>query len=44
MLVKKSDWKSWLIYILPVMLIVADRFMFTALAQPDGNGFSRLCA
>lgn len=35
MLVKKSDWKNWLIYILPVMLIVADRFMFTALAQPD---------
>lgn len=35
MLVVKSDWKNWLIYILPVMLIVADRFLFTAMAQPD---------
>ena len=32
---QKNDWKNWLIYILPVMLIVVDRFMFTALAQPD---------
>lgn len=35
MLVNKSDWKNWIIYVLPVILIVADRFLFTGLSQPD---------
>ncbi len=35
MLVCKSDWKNWVMYILPVLLIVSDRFLFTALSQPD---------
>lgn len=35
MLVHKSDWKNWVIYVLPIILIVADRFLFNALSQPD---------
>lgn len=33
--IKKSDWKNIFIYILPFFLIVGDRFLFTALRQPD---------
>ncbi len=35
MLVCKADWKNWAMYVFPVILIVADRFLFTALSQPD---------
>lgn len=35
MLVCKADWKNWAMYIFPVILIVADRLLFTALSQPD---------
>ena len=35
MLVGKADWKNWTMYVFPVILIVADRFLFTALSQPD---------
>lgn len=35
MLVCKADWKNWAMYVFPVILIVADRLLFTALSQPD---------
>lgn len=35
MLVGKADWKNWAMYVFPVILIVADRFLFTALSQPE---------
>ena len=35
MQVQKSDWKNYLIYVIPFILIIADRFLFTALSQPN---------
>lgn len=35
MQVQKSDWKNYLMYIIPFILIIADRFLFTALSQPN---------
>lgn len=34
-LIKKADWKNIFIYILPVVLIVGDRFLYMSLSQPD---------
>lgn len=35
MLVSKSDFKNFYIYLIACILIIADRFLFTALSQPD---------
>lgn len=35
MLVSKSDFKNFYIYLIACILIVADRFLFTSLSQPD---------
>lgn len=35
MLVSKSDFKNFYIYLIAFILIVADRFLFTSLSQPD---------
>ncbi len=35
MLVSKSDFKNFYIYLIAFILIIADRFLFTALSQPD---------
>lgn len=35
MQVQKNDWKNYLMYIIPFILIIADRFLFTALSQPN---------
>ncbi len=34
-LIKKSDWKNYLIYIISIILIVADRLLFIALEEPN---------
>ena len=34
-LVSKSDFKNFYIYLIAFILIIADRFLFTALSQPD---------
>ncbi len=31
----KADWRNWAMYVFPVILIIADRLLFTALSQPD---------
>ena len=33
-LLRKSDWKNWYIYLSGLLLVVADRFLFMALADP----------
>lgn len=35
MLVSKSDFKNFYIYLIAFILIIADRFLFTSLSQPD---------
>lgn len=34
-IIKKSDWKNWLIYLIAFILIIADQLLFRALSQPD---------